>query len=154
MKLIFELTDNQHMNIINEEDGRIVGRVFTPSGTSRDKPDAIQICGFSRAFEIWGCGVMGDNKGNALQDIQLLFKDFKSRTGEDMKGKSFGLSNIPIMNKEGCDRCFHWRDKVGNCKCPELKVFRRFGDIEKYEKRRKLYEKKVDILDKLNEREL
>lgn len=152
MKLKFDLKDKQNVNIINEEDGRIVGRIFTPSGTGRDKPDAIQVCGFSRAFEFWGCGGFGDNEGKPLQDIQLLFKDFKSKTGTNMKGNGFA-SKPSIMNKNGCDRCFHWKDNAGNCKCPELKVFRRFEDIAKYEKRRKSYEQKVGILENLNEKE-
>lgn len=146
MKLIFELKDKQQINIINEKNGRIVGRIFTPSGTSRDKKDGIQICGFSFAHTHWGCGIIGDNEGHPLQDIQLLFKDFKSKTGEDMKGVCFGTKNHPIMDKEGCDRCFHWRDAFGNCKCSELKVHRRYEDIKKWEKRRKNYETKEKII--------
>ena len=142
MKLKFKLKDKKHINIINEEDGRIVGRIFTPSGTGEVIEDAIQICGFSRAFELWGCGVVGDDKGLPLQDIQLLFKDFKSKKGSKMRGLSFGAGNLPIIDKKGCDRCFHWRDKFGNCKCSGLKVHRKFEDIEKWEKRRKNYENK------------
>lgn len=82
MKLKFELKDKQHINIINEKDGRICGRIFTPSGTGEVVKDAIQICGFSRAFELWGCGVIGNDKEFPLQDIQLLFEDFKSKTGK------------------------------------------------------------------------
>lgn len=139
MKLKFELKDNENINIINEEDGRIIGRIFTPSGTSRDIPNAIQICGFSRAFELWGCGVIGDNNSQPTQDIQLLFKDFKSKN--DMNGKSFGT-----RTNNDCWRCFHKKDDAGNCKCSELKIFRRYEDIEKYEKRRKNYENKLKLL--------
>ena len=149
MDLKFELKDKKHIDIINEKDGRIVGRIFTPSGTGEVIKDAIQICGFSRAFELWGCGEMGDNKGESLQDIQLLFKDFKSKINIDMKGISFGTKNLPIMNKDGCERCFHWRDEFGNCKCSELKVHKRYEDIEKWEKRRKNYETKEKIVKNL-----
>ncbi len=149
MKLKFELKGKEKVNIINEEDGRVIGRIFTPSGTMKDKPDAIQICGFSRAFELWGCGVIGDNNGVPTQDIQLLFKDFKTDTGRDMKGLSFGTTNTSLMNNEGCDRCFHKRDSLGVCNCSELKVFRRYKDIAKYENRRKSYEEKVNIIKNL-----
>lgn len=145
MKLKFDLKDEKHINIINEEDGRICGRIFTPSGTGEVIGDAIQICGFSRAFELWSCGVIGDNNGNPLQDIQLLFKNFKSKTGKDMKGLSFGAKN----DIDSCWRCFYKKDKFGNCKCSELKVHRRFEDIEKWEKRRKNYENKENIVSKL-----
>ena len=155
MKLKFDLKNKKHINIINEEDGRIVGRIYTPSGTGEDVEDAIQICGFSRAFELWGCGVFGDNKGEALQNIQLLFKDFKSKTvggmNKDMSGVSFGAKNLPIMNKDGCERCFHWKDNFGNCKCSELKVHKRYEDIEKWEKRRKKYERKEKIIESLED---
>lgn len=166
MKLKFRLVNEQDMRIINEEDDREIGRVFTPSGTSYDKIDAIQVCGFSRAFELWGCGAFADNGRDALQDIQLLFKDFKpekqeqmdtivlpDKTGKDKHYKRFSPKNMPIIDKEGCDRCFHWKDKAGNCKCSELKVFRKYEDIAKYENRRKTYETKVQVLDKLKEKE-
>ena len=149
MKLKFDLKDKKNINIINEEDGRIVGRIFTPSGTIKDKSDSIQICGFSRAFELWSCGVMGDNKGHPLQDIQLLFKDFKSKTGQDMKGISFGAKNLSLLNKDGCDRCFYKKDDFGNCKCSELKVHKRYENIKKWENRRKNYETKEKIIKKI-----
>ena len=150
MKIKFELKGKEEVKIINEEDGRVIGRVFIPSETMKDKPNVIQICGFSRAFELWGCGVIGDNNGVPTQDIQLLFKDFKSNTGKDnMEGLSFGAKNILIMDKRGCDRCFNKRDSLGNCKCSELKVFRKYKDIEKYENRRKKYEEKRKILKNL-----
>ena len=152
MKLKFKLKDEKHINIINGEDGRIVGRIYTPSGTGEVIEDAIQICGFSRAFELWSCGRIGDEKGNALQDIQLLFKDFKSKTQQDMNGICFGTSNLSIINKDGCDRCFHWRDEFGNCNCSELKVHRRYGDIAKWEKRKKHYETKEKIIKELGDK--
>lgn len=146
MKLKFDLKDERHINIINKEDGRIVGRIFTPSGTGEVIENAIQVCGFSRAFELWGCGVIGDNEKKPLQDIQLLFKDFKSKTGANMEGVSFYASDKAILVKNGCDRCFHFKDEFGNCKCSELKVHRKFKDIEKWEKRRKDYEMKNKIV--------
>ncbi len=153
MKLKFKLKDEKHINIINEKDGRIVGRIFTPSGTSRDKPDAIQICGFSRAFMLWGCGAIGDNNNMPLQDIQLLFKDFKSKKKDasisiektSIEGTSFPVKHI----SNECWRCFHKKDEVGNCKCSELKVHRTYEDIAKWEKRRENYETKAKIIKNL-----
>lgn len=50
----------------NEE----VGHIFTPSGSGEDIINAIQVCGFAEAFDIWGCGIY---KG--YKDIQLLFDE-------------------------------------------------------------------------------
>ena len=143
--------EDTEVQIVNREDGRIIGRIFTPSGTGEIHQDAIQVCGFSNAFEHWGCGTIGDNDGKPLQDIQLMFKDFKAGEGNDMNGLAFTVGNIPILNKKGCERCFHWKNNVGNCRCDELKVFRRFEDIEKWEKRHKLYLDKTKIIKELSD---
>jgi hypothetical protein len=56
--------------IIIRKDGNIVGHIFSPSGSSNDTTNAIQICGFTEAFDLWGCGIF---KG--FKDIQLLFDE-------------------------------------------------------------------------------
>lgn len=63
-----------------------------------------------------------------------------------MKGIYFGAKNV----LEDCGRCFNKKDKFGNCKCSELKVLRRYKDVEKWEKRRKNYETKEKIIGGLN----
>ena len=52
------------------QDFREVGRIFTPSGSGEDTENAIQVCGFTEAFDLWGCGIF---KG--YKDIQLLFDE-------------------------------------------------------------------------------
>jgi hypothetical protein len=54
------------------KDGETVGQIFTPSGSCHDVENAIQICGFSEAFDFWGCG-----RFEGFKDIQLLFDDRK-----------------------------------------------------------------------------
>ena len=66
-----------------------------------------------------------------------------------MKGNSFMASNKSVIDRNGCDRCFHFKDEFGNCKCSELKVHRRFGDIEKWEKKREIYETKEKMIKEL-----
>lgn len=39
----------------HENERKEVGRIFTPSGTGHDNLNAIQICGFTEAFDLWGC---------------------------------------------------------------------------------------------------
>ena len=58
--------------VIILKDGKNVGRIFSPSGSGRDCIDGVQICGFSEAFDYWGCGVYG-----GFKDIQLLYSDKK-----------------------------------------------------------------------------
>jgi hypothetical protein len=51
-----------------------IGHIFTPSGSARDNLNAIQICGFDEAFDLWGCGVFGNKETNNMQkDIQLCW---------------------------------------------------------------------------------
>ncbi len=92
MKLKFKQTDSQHIEIIAVDEKtkkeHQVGQIFTPSGSGEDCKNAIQICGFTEAFDLWGCGVFGepkhstysyifDEKGNKIlgqtKDIQLQF---------------------------------------------------------------------------------
>lgn len=77
-----------------------IGHIFTPSGSSNDTKNAIQVCGFTEAFDLWGCGVFPGYK-----DIQLLFDN----------GVMGGVFNNADLSQ--CCRCF--RDP---CQC-ENKVF-------------------------------
>lgn len=89
MKITFELVNEQYISII--ADGKKVGHIFSPSGSGEDVTNAIQVCGFEEAFDLWGCGVFGEEtseevilksgtykKSNYImkKDIQLLFKAY------------------------------------------------------------------------------
>lgn len=50
--------------------GNPVGKIFSPSSSSHDNINSIQVCGFSEAFDLWGCGIF-----HGYKDIQLLFDD-------------------------------------------------------------------------------
>lgn len=68
---------------------REIGCIFTPSGSSQDCVDCIQVCGFEEAFDLWGCGryhvpscnssgeYIRDKNGNRVfnyaRDIQLKY---------------------------------------------------------------------------------
>ena len=58
--------------LILDEKGNEVGHIFSPSGSGENSVNAVQICGFSEAFDFWGCGIY---KG--FKDIQLLFDGVK-----------------------------------------------------------------------------
>lgn len=126
MELKFKFIDEKHIKIIavgvgkdfNEE--REVGQIFTPSGSGELYKNAIQICGFSEAFDLWGCGIYaepvideiginyvkdkyGRKVGRQAKDIQLYFGY------ETIKEELQSLS-------DGCLKCFS-----NPCSC-EVKI--------------------------------
>ncbi len=134
MKITFELENEQEVKIMNGD--KQIGRVFTPSGTSRDVPNAIQVCGISDAFDLWSCGIFFDKNKNPTKDIQLLFEE-----GSHLSPNSF--SKFDMVNS--CGRCFYPKDK---CMCWDLKLIRK-EDIPKAKKEREIYLTKHKILEGL-----
>lgn len=114
MRIEFELVDKETVKIIGiDGTGKRtnVGIIFTPSGTGVDCLNAIQVCGFKEAFDLWGCGRYAypklkvndmeyekDKNGNKIlqyaKDIQLMFDD-ESTTKFEMKWH------------ENCTGCFN-----------------------------------------------
>lgn len=84
--------DNQYVAIMKGD--KQIGRIFSPSSSSENIENAIQICGFSEAFDLWGCVMDG------YKDIQLLFDEKQYTTPKDKEG-------TPIYRSvANCDRCF------------------------------------------------
>lgn len=120
MELKFKQTSDTHIDIIatNEGTEKIVGRIFTPSGSGNNTLNAIQICGFKEAFDLWGCSefqimketrnikndiIPRDAKGNLImqqaKDIQLLFEWETQKTSNDFLYRGRLLDN--------CISCFN-----------------------------------------------
>ena len=72
MNIKFKQIDDIRVFIMDGD--KIIGEIFTPSGTMHDKTNGIQICGFDTFVEFWGCGHFGSDKDHAKKDIQLIFK--------------------------------------------------------------------------------
>lgn len=110
-KISFKLKSDNKVLIMRDE--KEIGQIFTPSSSGNNILNAIQVCGFSEAFDLWGCGPF---KG--FKDIQLLFD------GKMMGGKS-------EFSVYKCHSCF--RDP---CQCevrlPSLNPFtvKRQTDLE------------------------
>jgi hypothetical protein len=121
MEIRFKQISGEAIQIIEKDTEHIIGHIFTPSGTSHDTPSSIQICGFDRAFDLWGCGIFSDGKGHAKQDIQLLFNKNSTKSFNNR----FGSASLE------CHKCYN---KNKECQCDKLK----------------LYEKKELIVDSLN----
>ncbi len=96
MSIYFEVEDDKKVVKIMQ-DGLQIGQIFSPSSSGGHIDNAIQICGFSEAFDYWSCGVF---KG--FKDIQLLFDNTK------FKGRYTSMQN--------CLRCFH-----DPCQCENTK---------------------------------
>jgi len=89
---VYELTTLEWVPKIIEKE---VGHIITPSGSGRDTLNAIQICGFDEAFDLWGCGVFGNKETNNMQkDIQLCwFYPYEQMTDEQ-------IMDVVIQEKE------------------------------------------------------
>lgn len=107
MKITFKLESDKKILIMCEE--HVIGHIFTPSSSGHNIENAIQICGFEKAFDLWGCGVFGE-KGVMKKDIQLLFKDYKydERTN----------SVTRVFDHRADDKCYNEK-----CSCNELRIY-------------------------------
>jgi len=115
MKITFKLTDEKNIEIMNGD--KVIGRIFTPSGTTHDEMNAIQVCGFDDIFDYWGCGIFGDGKGNAKRDVQLWF---------DENSQKDGVSQVIVG--DSCPRCYYLKE---NCQCDKFKLDLRKIDVIK-----------------------
>lgn len=86
-RIKFKQTSAVHVDIIAiQDDGteKDIGHIFTPSGSSNDNLNAIQVCGFDEAFDLWGCGVYGDKStGQMKKDIQLCWHSAYDAMSDD-----------------------------------------------------------------------
>jgi hypothetical protein len=112
MEIEFQMLNEKTIKIIGvliSADGKIserheIGEIKTPSGSGQTNLNCIQICGFTEAFDLWGCGTyQRPSHGNdvvmtehieQMRDIQLKF-DWESVRG-DFK-----------YDKECCHKCFN-----------------------------------------------
>lgn len=140
MELKFKFVDEKDIKIIAVENEieKEVGCIFTPSGSSKNTKNAIQICGISEVFEFWGCS-------RYIQPINLnsppkrIIDALKDRKEEFIQMKDiqvmFEFETIPSnrridFNKD-CLKCFN-----NPCTC-EVKINRQnpyviktFSDIK------------------------
>ena len=104
MNIKFNQIDDIRVFIMDGD--KIIGEIFTPSGTMHDKTNGIQICGFDNFVEFWGCGHFGDGKGNAKKDIQLSFNENSI------------IQHIDVdLGERICARCFYPYNK---CQCLDM----------------------------------
>jgi len=141
MKIAFKIkgakefwTEDTEVQIIDRENNAVIGRIFSPAGTSRDVPNAIQICGFDFSYQLYGCGVIIGEDGLYKKDIQLLFSPREKKS--IFSGHKFNDAH----------RCFN---KEEDCTCDELKVFEDIEEVERFMEKREKKRLKGEILKKL-----
>lgn len=121
MKITFKLIDEQNVKIIAVEKGveQEVGCIFTPSSSGNNIKNAIQVCGFSEAFDFWGCARYSQPKSldvrekimdslenkkeefKQVKDIQLMF-DIETKSTAKMRSRfsyDFDKDCIACFNK-------------------------------------------------------
>jgi len=98
MKITFEMENEQ--KVLIKSNGKVIGHIFTPSSSGNSITNAIQICGFETAFDLWGCALFGkkgvNDKFFSKKDIQLLFHDYVNEANLSERRK--GIDN--------CWRCY------------------------------------------------
>ena len=99
MDIKFKQIDDKHIDILNE--GKIIGKIFTPSGTGEVEPNAIQVCGFDEVFDYWGCGIFDDGKGHAKKIFSYgLIKILKKKVeGQEMFYLVIVVQDVFIQEK-------------------------------------------------------
>lgn len=113
-KIKFKFIDEEKIEIImvNGGEEKQVGHIFTPSGSGHDTLNAIQICGFSEAFDLWGCAVFAHNPINEENN------DFKKRNGQNVLEQTKDIqllfnweTNSHVSNnlfsQNTCCKCFN-----------------------------------------------
>ena len=89
MELKFKQINEKKIMILNENEEE-VGHIFTPAGSGNDNTNCVQICGFTDAFDLWGCGIFKGTK-----DIQLLFDENKMH-GKHIQDKWLSHDDVCI----------------------------------------------------------
>ena len=83
-------------------DKKEIGRIFTPAGSGETSVNAIQVCGFDHAYDLWGCGVYGDKLTNKMKkDIQIIWFDNYDKMNREEKEKiKVGEDKQPLTKEQ------------------------------------------------------
>lgn len=105
IKIEFELKDKENILIFGIDEKGIrkeIGQIFTPSGSGKRNSNAIQICGFNEAFDLWSCGIYGNKvTGKMKRDIQLMWNGlFDQMNDEEIRRVKVGEVTHPLTTKQ------------------------------------------------------
>jgi Zn finger protein HypA/HybF involved in hydrogenase expression len=143
MKITFKLVDDQHINIMSGD--KKIGIIFSPSGTGEVYSNAIQVCGFEEAFDLWGCGIFGEEvesqymySPEQISRLRELGKTaFDGKFWSDLADKGYELKKSTVMKRDiqlrftdytnvgfpkfGSIKC--WECFNNPCNCDKKKVY-------------------------------
>jgi len=146
MNIKFELErDNK---VLIKSSGKVIGHIFSPASSGGDVTNAIQVCGFDMAYDLWGCGIFGNNlkikvpltekELNYLKNEhldkehdhvkELVKKGYRMESGYKAKKDIQLIFSEPDYTinccgkSEGLSNCYKCFSKP--CVCSELKVVR------------------------------
>ena len=123
MEIEFEQVDKKHINIVAiMPDGtrKEIGRIFSPAGTTEDVKNAIQICGFSEAYDFWGCSLY---ERSMPKNLYMLKKITEQDATKKLQCKDIQLLFDPSTEKNkdhrsgDCWTCFNDRNKWKGEEC-------------------------------------
>lgn len=112
MKIEFEIMDDKGNKVVSKEVTifaigdlgtekgvrKEVGGIFTPSGSSQDTNNAIQICGFTEAFDLWGCSRYVIPSYNHLEKVYDQYGKVKMEHVKDIQ-LQFSMEIVPAHEK-------------------------------------------------------
>ena len=154
MKITFKPVDEQHIDIMSGD--KKIGHIFSPGGTGEAYENAIQVCGFEDAYDLWGCGLFGEEGENKVfygkEQLAKLREFEKNNEGQwaehwkEMADKGYHVEKTTAMKKDiqlrfkeydnvGLDRFSHiscWQCFNKPCTCDGLKLFSSFQFPVKY----------------------
>lgn len=113
MKIEFQQINKHKVLIIGVDeksgDSKIVGHIVTPSGSGNDYKNAIQICGFSEAFDLRGCGIYGkERKGEEeIGNPYMMGKDISLMFEMEMQEVDRNTFTRHMDFNKDCIRCFN-----------------------------------------------
>ena len=116
MKIEFKPVSKTEIKIMGVF-GRVrkeIGHIFTPSSNGKDTKQSIQVCGFSDAYTLWGCGLFGQLESTKKEKCKSPMGVFEVKTEKFRQVKDIQLRFEPktirhtVENASSkCLRCFN-----------------------------------------------
>ena len=111
MKITFKIIDEQEVAIMNED--KQIGAIFTPSSSSNNITNAIQVCGGSEVFDFWGCGRYSQPKN--LETRKRILDSLENKKEEFKQAKDIQImfdsetfkTNVLRHDWDDCLACFN-----------------------------------------------
>ena len=110
MEIEFQMVDDKHIKIIGidrKQDGTTekheIGEIFTPGGSGESNMNAIQVCGFSEAFELWGCSTYAKPSSPkvVMTDVQEQMRDIQLKFDLEVIRRDWKY------NEKTCHKCYN-----------------------------------------------